>query len=150
MQLVLSALIFSAFFIGGLCTRTRRQIDNLLDDEEEDYILTAQTSTIKNPPSRYASSIESEAGTIDSDSAVKPGIVDPQVQGLNIGLYFVLQDINRRIIYGHKIPLESLIKVLVLTFKIQNAGGVILGMNKDTLAKVAALYPKPLKEAIAQ
>ena len=36
---------------------------------------------------------------------------DPQIYGMNIGLHYILEDINKRLSYGDRVHLESLIKV---------------------------------------
>ncbi|GBO07994.1 hypothetical protein AVEN_272736-1 [Araneus ventricosus] len=68
---------------------------------------------------------------------------------MNIGLYYILQNIRRNLAYDRPVPKELLIKVLVLNMKINEAGGEVNERNKELMKVLSDLLPSSFKEAIS-
>ncbi|KFM77909.1 hypothetical protein X975_02169, partial [Stegodyphus mimosarum] len=92
---------------------------------------------------------ESTVQPIEPDRPIPPAFIpfDPRVRGLNIGLSSVLLDLNRRLIFTRRVPLELVIKVLVLSSKIERLGGEVNEVNRDMMRIVPPLLPEAFKAA---
>ncbi|XP_015909695.2 uncharacterized protein [Parasteatoda tepidariorum] len=68
--------------------------------------------------------------------------VDERVMGMNIGLFYILEELKKNP------STELLIKVLVMTSKIEKQRGSIISLNKERLKIISDLVPVAYKEAI--
>ncbi|XP_035220678.1 uncharacterized protein LOC118193668 [Stegodyphus dumicola] len=86
---------------------------------------------------------------IEPDRPIPPAFIpfDPRIRGLNIGLSSVLLDLNRRLIFTRRVPLELVIKVLVLSSKIERLGGEVNEVNRDMMRIIPPLLPEAFKAA---
>ncbi|GFQ88025.1 uncharacterized protein TNCT_644171, partial [Trichonephila clavata] len=73
---------------------------------------------------------------------------EQKVKGLNIGLHYILENIKRKLKYRKSVPNELLIKVFVLSSKIEQSGGEVFPVNKDGMKVISDLLPSSYKNSI--
>ncbi|GFY61947.1 hypothetical protein TNIN_340781 [Trichonephila inaurata madagascariensis] len=73
---------------------------------------------------------------------------EQKVKGLNIGLHYILENIKRKLKYRNSVPNELLIKVFVLSSKIEQSGGEVFPVNKNGMKIISDLLPSSYKNAI--
>ncbi|GIY49825.1 hypothetical protein CDAR_226651 [Caerostris darwini] len=93
--------------------------------------------------------VNSEQSGADSSSTSKPKKNKKQnVKDMNIGLYYILKDARKQLAFRGEMSNESLIKVLVLTCKIQQAGGKVIPVNQEMMKTLPQIQPTFYQDGI--